>query len=61
MVYVSGAIGLIEARRKLDRTESLMTNLKIELLGLLHDSPVERLKRADIVRKKLGKSPDLLC
>jgi hypothetical protein len=38
-----------------------MTNLKIELLGLLHDSPVERLKRADIVRKKLGKSPDLLC
>jgi hypothetical protein len=33
----------------------------IELLGLLHNSPVERLKRADIVRIKLGKSPDLLC
>ena len=32
-----------------------------ELLTLLHDASVERLKRPDIVRIKLGERVDLLC
>jgi hypothetical protein len=63
-LFDGGEAGILRGAEEtgvVDRTESLVTILKIELLGLLHDSSVERLKRPDIVRIKLGKSLDLLC
>ena len=39
----------------------LTHNLFALLLTFLHDAPVERLKRADIVRIKLGERVDLFC
>ena len=33
----------------------------VESLTLLHDAPIERLKRTDVVRIELGERVDLLC